>query len=144
MVRVCTINTLLRKNKDFQRMKITIKPDCGNAPKKEFIKELNIAFARNDIPYLLESVTEEIVWKMVGDKIIVGKDKFEIALTEMENAKSSELVLNRILTHGKEGAASGVIKMEDGKTYEFADFYEFSGTKGTKIKSIISYIVQSF
>jgi hypothetical protein len=120
-------------------MKIAIKTDCGNAPKKEFIKELNIAFARIGMPYLLG----EIVWKMVGDKIIVGKDKFETALTEMENAKSSELVLNRILTHGKEGAASGVIKMEDGKNYEFADFYEFSGAKGTKIKSIISSIVQS-
>jgi hypothetical protein len=143
MVRDCMISTYRRKNKDSLRMKLTIKADCGNAPKKEFIKELNIAFARNDIPYLLKSVTEDIVWKLVGENTIIGKDKFEIALNEMKNAKSSELILERILTHGKEGAASGVIKMEDGRTYEFADFYEFNGAKGTKIKSIISYIVQS-
>ena len=45
--------------------------------------------------------------------------------------------------HGKEGAVNGVIKMDDGRTQEFADFYEFSGGKGTKVKSITSYVIQS-
>jgi hypothetical protein len=124
-------------------MKVNIKPDCGNAPKREFIKALSIAFARGDIRFLMESVTEDIKWKLAGGKIIEGKDMFETGLNEMQDAKTSELILERILTQGKEGAVSGVIKIEGGKTYEFADFYEFSGAKGTKVKSINTFVIET-
>jgi hypothetical protein len=49
--------------------KLTIKTDGGNAPKKEFIKALNITFAKHDIPFLMEIITEDINWKLVGEKI---------------------------------------------------------------------------
>jgi hypothetical protein len=55
----------------------------------------------------------------------------------------SELIIERILTHGKEGAVSGVIKLEDGRTFEFADFYEFNVAKDTKVRSITSYVIHS-
>jgi hypothetical protein len=124
-------------------MKLSIKPDCGNAPKKGFIKNLNIAFAMNDIPFLMNSVSNDIQWKLVGESLIEGKEKFEIALNEMQVTKIAELTIERILTHGKEGAAGGVIKTEDGRIYEFADFYTFSGAKGTKVNSITSFVIQS-
>lgn len=123
-------------------MKLTIKPDCGNAPKKEFIKDLNIAFASNDIAFLLDSVTNDIRWTLVGDSIVEGKDQFEEALIEMNQYTTTELVLESILTHGKEGAASGFIRLDGGSAYEFADFYEFSGTRGAKVKSIKSFVIQ--
>ena len=74
----------------------------------------------------MESFTEDVLWNLVGDTTVAGKDQFE-----------------RILTHGKDGAESGVITMEDGRTYQIADGYEFSGAKGTKTKSIISFVIQS-
>lgn len=121
--------------------KITVSADCGNAPKKEFLKEINIAFAKGNSGFLIDSVTDYIVWNIIGDKKIEGKEKFSEELEKMKKKKASELRLDRILTHGKEGAVSGIIEMQDGKKYAFSDFYEFSGAKGAKVKSIISYVI---
>lgn len=37
---------------------------------------------------------------------------------------------------------NGIIKMENGQEYAFSDFYEFTGAKGAKVRSITSYIVR--
>lgn len=123
-------------------IKITSAPDCGNAPKKEFLKQMNIAFANGNSEFLAESITDKIVWVIIGRKKIEGKEKFKEELEKMKAEKVSELTLARILTHGKEGAVSGIMKMQNGKQYAFSDFYEFSGAKGTKVKEITSYVIE--
>ncbi len=122
--------------------KITVSSDCGNAPKKEFLKEINIAFAKGNSDFLTESVTDKIVWNIIGDKKIEGKERFSDELEKIKTKKTSELTLDRILTHGKEGAVCGIMKMQNGKKFAFSDFYEFSGAKGAKIKSITSYVIK--
>lgn len=122
--------------------KISVSTDCGNAPKKEFLKEINIAFAKGNSDFLTESVTDKIVWDIVGDKKIEGKEKFTEELEKMKMKKASELILDRILTHGKEGAVSGIMRTQNGKKYAFSDFYEFSGAKAAKVKSITSYVIE--
>ncbi|MCX2678734.1 nuclear transport factor 2 family protein [Galbibacter sp. EGI 63066] len=123
-------------------IKITVTPDCGNAPKREFLKEINIAFAKGNSDFIIESVTDKIVWEIIGDKIIEGKEKFTDELEKMKAEKASELILERVLTHGREGAVSGIMKMANGEKYAFSDFYEFSGAKGAKVKTIISYVIR--
>ncbi len=122
--------------------KITVKPDCGNAPKKELLKQLNIAFAKGNSDFLKEIISDDIEWDIMGDQKISSKKQFIRKLETLKSEKVSELILDRILTHGKEGAANGIIKMENGKKYAFSDFYEFTGAKGTKVRSITSYIVR--
>ena len=95
--------------------KITVRPDCGNAPKKDFLKEINIAFAKGNSDFLLERVTDKIVWNIIGDKKLEGKKKVTEVLEKMKTEKASELILDQILTHGKEGAVSGIMKMKNGK-----------------------------
>lgn len=116
-------------------------PDCGNSQKKEFLKDINIAFAKGNPDFIAGSVTEKIVWNIIDDRKIEGKERFTEELEKMKTEKASELILERILTHGKEGDVSGIMKMRNGKKYAFSDFYEFSGAKGAKVKSITSYIV---
>ncbi|MEH0153099.1 nuclear transport factor 2 family protein [Limibacter armeniacum] len=123
-------------------MKVKVIENCGNSPKQHLLKEVNIAFAAGNVEFLLAHVTEDIIWTIVGDKTIVGKQKFHEALQEMKSYKTSEVIIDKILTHGKEGAANGIMKMESGNSYAFADFYEFSSAKGVKIKAISSYVVE--
>lgn len=123
-------------------MKINTPTDCGNSPKKEFIKDMSVAFARADTDFLTECVTDDIMWHIIGDKTVEGKDNFQKVLKERNNNKVRELTLDKILTHGKEGAVSGNIKTEDGKNYAFSDFYEFRGAKGSKVKAITSYVIE--
>lgn len=117
--------------------------DCGNSPKKKFIKEFNLAFAEGNTDYLIDCVTKDIVWDITGDKTIEGIEKFANAINEMKGAKVSELTIDKIVTHSKEGAVNGKIHMENGRNYAFADFYEFNTAKSTKIKRLTSYVIKT-
>ncbi|WP_424493263.1 nuclear transport factor 2 family protein [Salinimicrobium sp. GXAS 041] len=107
----------------------------------EFLKEFNIAFAKGNVEFITASVTDDIVWNIMGDRKIEGKERFTEELEKMKAIKASELRLDRILTHGKEGALNGIMTMQNGEKYAFSDFYSFSGAKGTKVKSITSYVI---
>lgn len=122
--------------------KIISSPNCGNSPKMEFLKQFNIAFAKGDVAFLTENVTDDIIWNMIGDKKLEGIKAFTEELEKMQSVKASELILNQILSHGKEGAANGVMTMESGKQYAFSDFYVFQSTKGEKINAITSYCLE--
>jgi len=117
-------------------------PNCGNSPKMEYLKQFNIAFAEGNVEFLIEGVTEGIVWNIIGDKKIEGIEAFTAELERMQAVKASELKLNQILSHGKEGAANGMMIMENGNKYAFSDFYVFQSTKGEKIKTITSYCIK--
>ncbi len=120
---------------------ITVNSDCGSSPKKKFLKDFNIAFSKGNLDLVTESVTDKIIWEMMGDRKIEGIVNFKKELKKMKAEKVSELILNRILTHGKEGAVSGILKMLNGKKYAFSDFYILSGAKELKVKSITSYVI---
>ena len=121
--------------------KVISSPNCGNSPKMEFLKEFNIAIAKGNVEFITESVTDEVVWNIIGNKKIEGKEKFKEELEIMKSEKVKELIIDQILSHGKEGASNGIMKMQNGKKYAYSDFYKFKGAKGAKIESITSYVI---
>lgn len=123
-------------------MKLHTKVDCGNAPKKELVKNLTVQFVTYDLDKAMDHMVDNVEWILVGDKPIVGKEQFKTELLKMSGNKATELTILSIITHGKEAAVHGEMTMEDGSVFGFADFYEFTSAKGTKVKSIMSYIVQ--
>ena len=122
--------------------KIVSSPNCGNSPKMEFLKQFEIAFAEGRVDFLIESVTDDIVWDIIGDRKIEGKGEFVRELEKRKEEKTTELLLHQILSHGKEGAANGILTLQNGNKYAFSDFYQFSSAKGTKVKLITSYILE--
>lgn len=108
----------------------------------KFIKEFNIAFAKGNLEFLMENVTADIVWNIIGNKKIEGKEKFTEELKKMKSEKVIELIINQTLSHGKEGASNGIMKMKNGKKYAFSDFYVFKNTKSTDLKLITSYVIE--
>jgi len=120
--------------------KINIPIDCNNSPKKKFIKEFNIAFAKGDADFIIAHVSEDIIWHIHGDKKIEGKEKFIKEIHQMKNEIADQLILKSIITHGKHASASGEIKMK-GQSYMFCDVYDFKSATGTIIKSMESYVI---
>ena len=116
--------------------------DCGNSPKNIFVQDLTIALAKRDSKFPLDSVTDDIRWNIVGDKLIEGKDSFAKALKGMKDDKAVQLTVQHVATHGKAGAVNGTTKMKDGKTRAFCDVYEFSNSKGNTVKEITSYVIE--
>ena len=74
-------------------IKINIGTDCGNSPKKQFLKEINIAFAKSDSDFLIASVSDKIIWDIIGDRKIEGKENFAEELEKMKSQKASELII---------------------------------------------------
>lgn len=123
-------------------VKIIVDVDCGNSPKQTFIKDYNIAFAEGNIHYLIEHVSDEVVWEMIGDKRIAGKDAFLAELEQMQDTSIAVLVIKSVVTHGKEAAADGELRMTNGDHYAFSDVYQFTSAKGDRIKTIRSYVIK--
>lgn len=120
--------------------KITTHVDCGNSPKMQYIKDFNIAFASQDIAALLDAVEDNIIWEMVGDRRIEGKESFHEALKEMAAGEISELVIHNVIAHGNTGASNGEMIFADGTKIAYCDIYKFSShSKNAKISQITSY-----
>lgn len=124
-------------------VKIIVEEDCGNAPKKLLLRDLNIAYANRDMQPVLENLTDNIRWEMVGNKLIEGKEQVAEELEQRKRTQTRELILQNIITHGNVGAVDGIAKLDDGSSYAFCEVYRFSShAKNAKIKEITSYIIE--
>lgn len=123
-------------------VQIIVAEDCGNAPKKGFIRDFNIAFAHQDIAAILDCVTDDVRWNRVGKGRTEGKGAFASALEEMSGPAVSRMVIENIITHGNVGAANGTVTFADGKTFAFCDVYRFGSFRKTaRIKEVTSYVI---
>ena len=112
--------------------------------KENFIQELNEAFSKGDIPFILNCMTDDIEWEMVGANISRGKAEIEKEMSTMKDFEMLEMKVDKIITHGKLAAANGHFRMkENGKenAYGFCDVYEFKSFKEPKIRKMTSYVV---
>lgn len=113
--------------------------------KKDFLKKFNEAFAQNDRDFILKSMSEDIVWTMVGDKTFEGKQAVEAALEEMNHVETLDMKISEILTSEESAAANGSMKIKDAsgkiQSFAFADFYEFKDSNDVMISKMISYIL---
>ncbi|WP_200974971.1 nuclear transport factor 2 family protein [Echinicola sp. 20G] len=110
--------------------------------KGKFLKNFNEAFATGDLDTILDSLTDDIEWNIVGDKTILGKAAVQSELQQMMPKAPLKISLDQIITHGKEAAVSGKIKMGDESLYAFCDTYEFSSFKNPKIKKMVSFVIK--
>jgi hypothetical protein len=120
---------------------IVVPEDSGNAPRKELIRDVNIAFAENKKEKILEFMADDIVWVMVGKKIMNGKEEARKFLETMGDEIAEELILDTLITHGDTAAADGIIKYSK-FAVAFCDVYKFSGhDETTKIQQLTSYAI---
>ncbi|UOQ49058.1 nuclear transport factor 2 family protein [Gracilibacillus caseinilyticus] len=111
-----------------------------------FFREFNEALVRGESEKILASVTDDIVWRMVGNDTIKGIDTLAQALEGMNNGNDFEQEIEHMITHGKEAAVNGLIhstdKNGDQRHYSFCDIYKLNKHKDGKIKEIISYVLE--
>lgn len=123
-------------------VKVHVSVDCGNAPRKEFIRDFNVAFAENKTDEILAFMADDITWNMIGNKVLHGKEEARKMLETMEGEQAEELILHTIITHGDTAAANGEMKFKE-MTIAFCDVYKFTGhDKLAKIKELTSYGIE--
>ena len=62
---------------------INIKADCGNSPRKQFLKELNIAFAKGNPDFIID--------------VCAGIDKTTTTVKTVEAAYTTKLPLEEVV-----------------------------------------------
>lgn len=123
--------------------KVIVETDCGNAPKKLILRDLNISFAEGDINFVSEIISDDCIWNRIGMQLIEGKENCINALAEFGKTKVDELQIENIITHGKDGAVNGIMKI-GAENFAFCNIYKITGhDKNAKVKQINSYVIKS-
>lgn len=111
----------------------------------QILEQFNNAFAKGDIEAIIEQVTSDIEWEMVGGFQISGKKAFRESLKEMEGMETLEMQIHTTIVQGGNAAVNGAMKIKETtgtiKSYGFCDLYEFDGSDKTKIKKMTSYVL---
>lgn len=106
--------------------------------KKQFIKDLYLAFISQNVDYILNLVEEDIQWHIVDMCLIKGKKMFALSLKQMSQIKT--LHFKNIIINDRICAINGIAHSYDHKNYSFCDIIEFSSTdENAKIKKMSSY-----
>ena len=110
----------------------------------EFIRQLNDAFAECNTKFLSDSVTSDIQWKIVGEKIISGKDQFEKSLDKMKLGGPLNIEVQDIINTEERAVVEGIVefRIETGrkKKYAFCDIYTFAKDHNNKIQELRTYV----
>jgi len=121
---------------------INVAEDCGNAPKKLFLRDFIVGIVNNDIALVSRCLTDDVVWNIVNEQSTYGKKEILTKLQHDRSDKVIELSINTIVTHGYDGVINGVFKFKNGKAVAFCDIYRFrSPANNTPIKQITTYAI---
>jgi ketosteroid isomerase-like protein len=120
-------------------MKVDVKPDCENAPKKALVRDWLIALASSTPDEVTGLLDPDVRWEHVGNEAWTGIDEVQARLP-VEPAES--LQISKLLSHGKEVAAEGRIVLGDGSKERFAHLLQFTcHGKKAKLESITTYSI---
>ena len=107
---------------------------------KQFIKALYLAFASQNVDYILDLVEEDIEWNIIDTCLIKGKATYATSLKQMVQVKIRTLHIKNIIINGQICAINGIAHSYNHKNYSFCDIIQFSSTEdNAKIKKISSY-----
>lgn len=122
--------------------KIFVKPDCSNAPKKLFLKDLYSSLAEGDVQWLEDNLLDNVVWHIAGVGETSSKEVYMSGIQSGVFKKLRELHIDTMITHGPEVAVSGRVLAPGGKEFSFCDIYTFASAGSYKIKKVVSFVVE--
>lgn len=109
---------------------------------QQFLEKFNKAFAENDTDFILEHVSDDIKWNVIGYQAVQGKEEFAEMLISMQLPDPQKLKIHNIITHGKSASVNGEITSKEGNSFGFCDVIKFSGFKNPKVKEMTSYVIE--
>ena len=78
-----------------------------------FLREFNDAFATNDQDFILDSLTPDVEWNMVGGALMKGKEEVRKELQQMDGTKMLDMEVLHIICDDQFAAVDGRMRMRD-------------------------------
>jgi hypothetical protein len=60
-----------------------------------------------NISFVSSHITEDIIWDIIGDKVVHGKKEYIAVLLERNKTPAKVLALSKIITHGHDASTNG-------------------------------------
>lgn len=115
---------------------------------EQFLRDFNSAWLKEDISDVLGGVTEDIRFRMAGEKGVEGKADFAKMLKEMSGSgQGFDLKVDRVIINGDQAALTGQIVCRPSgnaktTTYAFCDVYVLQPGKQPKVRDLTAYIME--
>ena len=109
--------------------------------RKETVQRINEAFAENDLEKVLSFCTDDLVWTMVGDTTVRGKNSIRKWMASM-NPQPPQIILRDVIAEGDVVIARGDMTMAEKKNgpaipYSWCDIYRFEGDKVAELTAFV-------
>ena len=111
------------------------------ANRKEIVQRINEAFAENNLEKVLSFCTDDLIWTMVGDTTVRGKDSIREWMASMD-PQAPKITIRQIVGEGDAVVACGDMSMQEKKggpsiPYTFCDVYRFAGDKVAELTAFV-------
>ena len=119
--------------------KVRKSTDCGNSPKNLLVQSLAIAIETSNASAFARYIAADVVWTLPGRRSFSGKAACLAYLKARKSVPPKLMRVRRAISHGRAGAADGVLTPESGLTHCFCHVVGFASIKGDQVSSISSY-----
>src|SRR4030095_14900571 len=110
---------------------------------KEIVQKVNESFAEGGVEAFLSQCADDVVWTIIGDRTVKGKNAIREWLSSMD-MEPPKLTVDNIIAEGDFVTAYGnmTMKEKDGKRvpYAYCDIYRF---RRGKIAELHSFVVKT-
>jgi ketosteroid isomerase-like protein len=107
--------------------------------KKDVIKEVDAAFARNDVEGFLKFCDDDFVWTMVGSDPVTGKDAIRKWMASGP-PEPPDFTANTVVAEGDFVTSVGDMTMNEKGTvvpYSYCDVWRFRGDKLVELRAFV-------
>jgi uncharacterized protein (TIGR02246 family) len=110
---------------------------------KEIVEKVNAAFAEGSVEGFLSFCADDVVWTMVGDTTVKGKDAIRQWMASMD-MEPPQFTVATVIAEGDFVMVHGdmTMKDKDGQvvSYAYCDIYRF---RGDKIVELRAFVIQT-
>lgn len=121
--------------------KLHINPDCGNAPRKNWLARYWRALLKGQSKVIRQSLDDAVEFVFADGNTGVGVDQSLQMILSHPAANARTIWINSMITHGKEAAVHGRIIAKGGETYSFCEIYRFRSAGSSVFQSVTSFWV---
>ena len=111
------------------------------ANRKEIVQQINDGFAENNLEKVLAFCTDDLIWTMVGDTTVRGKDSIREWMASMD-PQPPKITIRQTVAEGDCVVTRGDMSMQEKKggpsvPYTFCDVYRFAGDKVAELTAFV-------
>ena len=115
-----------------------------SADRKATVEKINAGFRENNLEKVLSFCTEDLVWTMVGDTTVKGKDAIRKWMASMD-PEPPHFTIQQVVAEGDLVVTRGDMIMKTKKeskahAYSFCDIYRFAGDR---VVELIAFVIKT-